>query len=270
MPFERALRAFRLVGRYPRVPHNPEVAGSNPAPLRTKAPVSELLTGASTVSCHRSTSLPPDLLPAVGNQLPDDAGSFGLHSGEHVLVGVDRVRRIAVSAPLLVVVATSVLITRIATSALVMTGVSRELANFQARSAYTGVGFTTNEAETVVAHGVRRKIILTLMLLGSAGVAGAIASLVAGFAQAGSLRTAAIRLAVLMVGLGLLWWLTTLGSVERLLRRVIERGLERWTDLHMLDYVQLLGMERGYEVREMKVMEGGHMSPPGAMFVPGP
>ena len=159
-------------------------------------------------------------------------------------------------ASLLVVVATSVLITRIATSALVMTGVSRELANFQARSAYTGVGFTTNEAETVVAHGVRRKIILTLMLLGSAGVAGAIASLVAGFAQAGSLRTAAIRLAVLMVGLGLLWWLTTLDSVERLLRRVIERGLERWTDLHVLDYVQLLGMERGYEVREVKVMEG--------------
>ena len=159
-------------------------------------------------------------------------------------------------ASLLVVVATSVLITRIATSALVMTGVSRELANFQARSAYTGVGFTTNEAETVVTHGVRRKIILTLMLLGSAGVAGAIASLVAGFAQAGSLRTAAIRLAVLMVGLGLLWWLTTLDSVERLLRRVIERGLERWTDLHVLDYVQLLGMERGYEVREVKVMEG--------------
>jgi hypothetical protein len=91
-------------------------------------------------------------------------------------------------ASLLVVVATSVLITRIATSALVMTGVSRELANFKARSAYTGIGLTTNEAETVVAHGVRRKIILTLMLLGSAGVAGAIASLVAGFAQAGSSR----------------------------------------------------------------------------------
>ncbi|MGH8947824.1 MAG: hypothetical protein ACRDXF_03105 [Acidimicrobiia bacterium] len=89
-------------------------------------------------------------------------------------------------ASLLVVVATSVLVTRIATSALVMTGVSRELANFQARSAYTGVGFTTDEAETVVTHGVRRKIILTLMLLGSAGVAGAIASLVVGFAQAGS------------------------------------------------------------------------------------
>ena len=159
-------------------------------------------------------------------------------------------------ASLLFVVATSALITRVATSALEMTGVSRELAYFQARSAYSGVGFTTNEAETVVAHGVRRRIILTLMLLGSAGVAGVVASLVAGFAQAGSLRVAAMRFAVLIVGLGALWWISTLDSVERLLRRVIERGLERWTDLHVLDYVQLLGMERGYEVREVKVMEG--------------
>lgn len=159
-------------------------------------------------------------------------------------------------AALLVVVAIPILITRIATSALEMTGVSRELAHFQARSAYTGVGFTTSEAETVVAHGVRRKIILALMLLGNAGVAGAVASLVAGFAQAGSLRAAAIRLAVLVVGLGLLWWTTTLDQVERFLRMLIERGLERWTDLHLLDYVQLLGMEQGYEVREVKVIEG--------------
>jgi hypothetical protein len=43
-------------------------------------------------------------------------------------------------ASLLFVVATSALIARIATSALEMTGVSRELAYFQARSAYSGVG----------------------------------------------------------------------------------------------------------------------------------
>ena len=159
-------------------------------------------------------------------------------------------------AALLVVVAISVLITRVATSGLEMTGVSRELAKFQARSAYTGVGFTTSEAERVVSHGVRRKIILTLMLLGNAGVAGAIASLVVGFAQAGSLRTAAIRFAALIAGLGVLWWLTTLDRVERYLRALIERGLERWTGLRVLAYVQLLGMERGYEVREVKVDEG--------------
>lgn len=37
----------------------------------------------------------------------------------------------------------SLLITRIATNALSVTGLSRETARFQARSAFTGVGFTT-------------------------------------------------------------------------------------------------------------------------------
>jgi Trk-type K+ transport system membrane component len=38
----------------------------------------------------------------------------------------------------------SLLITRIATIALSVTGLSRETARFQARSAFTGVGFTTD------------------------------------------------------------------------------------------------------------------------------
>lgn len=48
---------------------------------------------------------------------------------------------------LLVVVTRSILVTRIATLALTHTGLSREAASFQARSAFTGVGFTTSEAE---------------------------------------------------------------------------------------------------------------------------
>jgi hypothetical protein len=57
---------------------------------------------------------------------------------------------------LLVTIGLSLLVTRIASVALTMTGVSRDLAKFQARSAFTGVGFTTNEAEKVVARPVRR------------------------------------------------------------------------------------------------------------------
>ena len=71
---------------------------------------------------------------------------------------------------LLIILTLSILITRIATVALVVTGLSREAARFQARSAYTGVGFTTDESEKVVNHPVRRKILLVLMLLGNAGI----------------------------------------------------------------------------------------------------
>ena len=57
----------------------------------------------------------------------------------------------------------SLLITRIATEALTLTGLSRTSASFQARSAFTGAGFTTAESEAVVKHPVRRRIIIVLV-----------------------------------------------------------------------------------------------------------
>jgi Trk-type K+ transport system membrane component len=79
---------------------------------------------------------------------------------------------------LLVVLTLSILVTRIATVALTHTGLSQESAKFQARSAFTGVGFTTNESEKVVNHPLRRRILLLLMLLGNAGVVTAVSSLI--------------------------------------------------------------------------------------------
>ena len=82
---------------------------------------------------------------------------------------------------LLVVVILSILVTRFATIALTYTGLSRETARFQARSAFTGVGFTTSESENVVNHPVRRKILMLLMLFGNAGIVTVIASVVLAF-----------------------------------------------------------------------------------------
>ena len=55
---------------------------------------------------------------------------------------------------LLIVFSLSILITRIATIALTYTGLSKEASRFQARSAFTGVGFTTSESEKVVGQKV--------------------------------------------------------------------------------------------------------------------
>lgn len=49
-------------------------------------------------------------------------------------------------ASLLVIVAVSLVVTRVATVMLTATGLSREVARFQARSAFTGSGFTTSES----------------------------------------------------------------------------------------------------------------------------
>ncbi|RLF59082.1 MAG: potassium transporter TrkA, partial [Thermoplasmata archaeon] len=82
---------------------------------------------------------------------------------------------------LLIVIVVSIIIVKIGAVALEMTGLSRELATFQAQSAFSGVGFTTSESEHVVSHPVRRKIIRILMFVGSAGITSAMATLVLTF-----------------------------------------------------------------------------------------
>ncbi|MEL7419682.1 MAG: potassium transporter TrkA, partial [Cyanobacteria bacterium J06555_3] len=67
----------------------------------------------------------------------------------------------------LVAITLSLLITRIATEALTLTGLSRTSARFQARSAFTGTGFATSESEAIVKHPLRRRIIMWLMFLGN-------------------------------------------------------------------------------------------------------
>jgi hypothetical protein len=86
---------------------------------------------------------------------------------------------------LLVIALVSLLITRVATIALTVTGLPHQAARFQARSALSGVGFTTSETEQVVNHPVRRRIIMALMLLGNVGIVTAVAGLLGGFLGAG-------------------------------------------------------------------------------------
>lgn len=62
---------------------------------------------------------------------------------------------------ILIISLVSFLITRVTTVALTVTGMAKESARFQARSAVSGVGFTTSESEAVVNHPLRRRIVMT-------------------------------------------------------------------------------------------------------------
>ncbi|MEQ9359941.1 hypothetical protein [Coleofasciculus chthonoplastes] len=154
---------------------------------------------------------------------------------------------------LLTVVSLSLLITRIATVALALTGLSREAAKFQARSALTGVGFTTNEAEQVVSHPVRRRILMLLMLLGNVGVITTISSLIMTFLNTASNQQWLVRSLILGIGLAVLWILATSKWVDRYLSRLINWALQRWTTLNVQDYASLLHLSGDYTVMEMEV-----------------
>ncbi len=160
---------------------------------------------------------------------------------------------------LLLVILFSIIFTRIGAIALEMTGISRDVAAFQAQSAYTGVGFTTSESEYVVSHPVRRKIIRILMFVGSAGIASAIAMLFLTFA--GNTQEEAIHnLTYLLIGIFLLFIFGKSKLVDRALRYIIQGALKRFTKLRIYDYELLLGIGKGYAIGQIIVKENNWLA----------
>ena len=106
---------------------------------------------------------------------------------------------------LLIAIVVSFIIVRIGGFALQLTGIEPDVARFQALSAFTGTGFTTREAERVVGHKVRRRIVTVLIILGNAGLVTIIATLVASFTQVSGYMWFFIRLAVIIGGIFLFY-----------------------------------------------------------------
>ena len=159
-------------------------------------------------------------------------------------------------ALLLVVALVSLLITRIATVALTVTGMTQPMARFQARSALSGVGFTTSESEAVVAHPVRRRIVMALMLIGNVGLVTSVAGLLGGFLRADATQSM-VRVGILVAGLAGVYWLSKSSIVDRQLSRLIGRLLSRYTDLEVTDADRLLlHLSGAYAIEEVAVQDG--------------
>jgi len=102
---------------------------------------------------------------------------------------------------LLIAILVSFVVVRIGGFALQLTGIEPEVARFQALSAFSGTGFTTREAERVVGHRTRRRIVTVLIILGNAGMVTVIATLVASFTQVSGYAWFFIRLAIIVGGI---------------------------------------------------------------------
>jgi hypothetical protein len=190
-------------------------------------------------------------------------------------------------ATLLVVLTISLLTVRVATVMLILTGLSLPLARFQARSAFTGCGYTTGESEQIVGHPVRRRIISTLMLLGNAGIVTTVGALLAGLLASGNTkqiitpiideesRRVAIdpeagtplleveeiytgtplwaRLALLVGGVAALWSVASSKAVERVVNRWTFQLLKRYTKLEIRDYSNLMHLSGAFGISELVV-----------------
>ncbi len=157
---------------------------------------------------------------------------------------------------LLLVLTISMIVIRVASVALVHTGMGREAARFQARSAFTGAGFTTSEAESVVSHPVRRRIVAWLMLAGNVGIVTAMSSLMLSFVDMRGSQGAWLSLGALVSGLILLLAVSSSAWVDRHLCRAISWALKRFTQLDARDYARLLHLREDYGVSDLRVQPG--------------
>jgi K+/H+ antiporter YhaU regulatory subunit KhtT len=159
---------------------------------------------------------------------------------------------------LLLTIFISMVVNRIATVALSFTGMSKEMARFQARSAFSTVGFTTSEAESVVRHPVRRRIIMLLMLMGNVGLVTVLASLMGSVVQIyeDSAYPLVLNLFILVCGLVLIWALASSTWLDHKLSHAVTWALNKYTRLEAYDFMELLNLEEGYIVTEMSVEEG--------------
>ena len=160
---------------------------------------------------------------------------------------------------LFLIITLSVLVTRIATIALVHTGLSEESAKFQARSAYTGAGLSTSETENIMTHPVRRKIIYNLMLIGNAGIVTAMSSLILTFVLPESNASRFYGFLIIIGGLVLLWLAIRSAWLDRGLSRVINKMLKKYTNLEVQDYAAVLHLKDDFKIIEADVDSDGWM-----------
>ena len=160
---------------------------------------------------------------------------------------------------LLIIIVLSIIVVRIGAIALELTGLSPEVASFQAQSAFSGVGFTTQESEVIVSHPVRRKIIRILILLGGAGITSSIATLVLTFVGQ-SRRNIIIRGAILLAGIGMIYLFAKSKYIYKIMKKIIVKTLEKYTSVRIYDYEQMLGLSKGYTISRITVREDSWLS----------
>jgi hypothetical protein len=161
---------------------------------------------------------------------------------------------------LIVISLVSLIAVRAGATALMMTGLSWDAASFQSYSAFFGVGFTTREAELVVNHPVRRRIIRDLILAGNIGITSSVATLVATLVQNSNGFQPLLIVFVVCVALALLVGFSRVSWVQLAMDRVIQRTLKQAGIVRVMDYELLLRVQHGYVILEVDVLEDNKLA----------
>lgn len=147
----------------------------------------------------------------------------------------------------------SMTVVRIATVMLRLTGLSKDIAQFQARSAFTTTGFTAQESEIIMSHPLRRKIIQNLMILGNVGFVSFISSLILTMMADNEELNLLLRMGILFGGSIVLLVLTRLPLFDSIIGWIIRRAMKDEIRLYRNDYDSLLFLGGDYEVVRTRI-----------------
>jgi len=147
--------------------------------------------------------------------------------------------------PALLAILISFLFVRASGIALMMTGLEKRKARFQALSAFSGTGFTTKEAESVINHPRRRKIITLLMITGNAGVVTVIVTATSSLATSRGYQLP-INILVLIIGVFLIYKIATYRKFTRKWENFIEKKLIKSPAFEEVSTEDLLHFLEGY------------------------
>ena len=159
---------------------------------------------------------------------------------------------------LLVIMTISMTVVKIGTIMLRMTGLDDATAGFQALSAFTGTGFPTRSTDSILQNEDRRRIIRWLMILGNAGMAVTVASLLgfftSEFASIGDNHIEIItRYVILIVACVLYIALLVNKRINRRLDKYIAKRLSRYENLQYDELEHLLSIGKDASIVSLDV-----------------
>jgi Trk K+ transport system NAD-binding subunit len=156
--------------------------------------------------------------------------------------------------PTLFVILISFLVIRAAAIALMMTGMDEKRAKFQALSAFSGTGFTTREAESVISNPKRRRIITWLMILGNAGIVTVIVTATSSLVTTKGYQLS-VNVMILLAGIFLIYKIVTHKGLIRRWESFIE---DRFVQSHVFEEgvtEDLLHFIEGYGLVRVMITE---------------
>jgi hypothetical protein len=137
--------------------------------------------------------------------------------------------------------------------ALETTGMERTKARFQALSALSGTGFTTKEAESIVNHPRRRRIVSSLIFLGSVGIIAFILVMIL-YLHAGFKAPTLVHLGIIFVSIFIFGLIVRIGIINKLSNIIISL-LRKGRPVPDFFTEEILHQMGDYEVARIRINE---------------